>query len=176
MTEDEKTEQKIEQKTEVTKEDLKAPPPTEYTTKLGRVFQFGKPALKHRTMIMKVLKMMANETADYDAIIKCAKDRGLSVEQFLKLDETELTKDEIKSILKKSELIDSLEFADSMNEVLTEALYATIKKAPFTFETIKDFEEKMDDYSEAIELFPIAIKWVAQSAEGMSALNKNRKN
>ena len=163
---------KEEQETKPNEMELRTPAPVEYTTNNGRTFVFGKPALKHRNTIMKVLKLMANQTADYDAIIKCSKERGISLEQFIKLDESELTDDEKKAIIRKSEMVDNLEFAEVMNDVLTEALYATIKKAPFLFENIKDFEEKMDDYAEAMELFPIAIKWIAQSAQELAKVNK----
>ena len=152
--------------------DLKAPPPVEYTTSRGRAFVFGKPALKHRNTITKVLKMMSSQTADYDAIIRCAKARKMTVEQFISLDETDLTDDEKRAILNKSSTNENLDFAQVMNDMLTECLYATIKKAPFLFESMKDFEEKMDDYGEAVEMFPIAIKWIAQSAQDLSKVNK----
>jgi hypothetical protein len=152
--------------------DLKTPPPVEYKTSRGRDFVFGKPALKHRGTITKVLKLMASQTADYDAIVKCAKAREISLEQFLKLDEKDLTEDEKRAILKRSDMVENLSFADTMNDILTESLFATVKKAPFLFTTMADFEEKMDDYGEAIELFPIAIKWIAQSAKDLASVSK----
>jgi hypothetical protein len=172
------TEEEAKKETDTTKGtsqlalDMKAPPPVEYTTKRGRAFVFGKPALKHRGIITKVLKLMAAQTADYNGIIECAKKRGMTMEQFLKLDETDLTEDEMRAIMKKSDLLNNMDFAETMNDVLTEALYATIKKAPFLFDTMKDFEDKMDDYGEAVELFPYAIKWIAQSAQELSKVNK----
>lgn len=152
--------------------ELKTPPPVEYTTARGRAFVFGKPALKHRNTIMKVLKLMSNQTADYAEIVKCSKKRNISLEQFLKLDENDLTDEEKRAILKGSDTGSNMMFAETMNEVLTEALYSTIKKAPFLFTTQADFEEKMDDYGEAMELFPIAIKWIAQSAQDISKVNR----
>lgn len=153
---------------------LKDPPPREYTTKRDRVFEFGKPSLRHRKIITKVLKLMAEPTADYDAIVKCAKKRKMTVEEFIKLDENELTKDELKLIIKDSDPKKNVEYADMMNEILAEVLFATIKKAPFQFVSLDELEDKMDDYGEAIELFPIAVKWVAMAAAEIG--NINRKN
>jgi hypothetical protein len=165
------TEENIEEKkTQII--ELKTPPPVEYRTTRGRDFVFGKPALKHRSTILKVLKLMASQTADYDGIIKCAKTRNMSMDEFLKLDEKDLTEDEKRMILKGSDIIANLSFAETMNEILTESLYATIKKAPFLFTSMNDFEEKMDDYGEALEMFPIAIKWIALSASDMSKVNR----
>jgi len=149
---------------QITEEMMKTPPPSEYKTKRGRVFEFGKPALKHRSTIMKCLKVMKEPAADYNAILDCAKARSLSLEQFLALDESEYTIEEKRKMLKNSTNEGNLKFGDMLNEILTETLYATIKKAPFQFTTMDDFENKMDDYGEAIELFPIAIKWIAVSA------------
>lgn len=151
---------------------LKDPPPREYTTARGRLFEFGKPALRHRKIITKVLKLMSVPKADYDAIVECAKKRKISVDDFIKLDETQLTKDEMKSIMKDSDPAKNVEFADMMNEVLAEVLFATIKKAPFNFETLDELEDKMDDYGEAVELFPIAVKWVAMAASELGKINR----
>lgn len=165
-------EEQAKKETEQVVSELKIPPPVEYTTSRGRAFVFGKPALKHRNTILKVLKLMSSQTADYDAIVKCSKKRNITVEQFLKLDENDLTEEEKRGILKGSDMDNNMAFAETMNEVLTEALYSTVKKAPFLFTTQADFEEKMDDYGEAMEMFPIAIKWIAQAAQDISKVNK----
>ena len=151
---------------------LKTPPPREYTTARGRLFEFGKPALRHRKIITKVLKLMSKPTADYDAIVKCAKNRKMSVEEFIKLDENQLTPDEMRLILKDSSPEKNAEYADMMNEILSECLFATIKKAPFQFSTIDELEDKMDNYGEAVELFPIAVKWVAMAASELGRMNR----
>lgn len=151
---------------------LKNPPPREYTTARGRLFEFGKPALRHRKIITKVLNLMAKPTADYDAIIQCAKKRKMSVDDFIKLDETELTEAELKAIVKESSPAKNAEYADMMNDILAEVLFATIKKAPFQFGTLEELEERMDDYGEAVELFPIAVKWVAVAASDLGHLNR----
>jgi len=153
-------------------EDTFTPPPKEVTTARGRAFEFGKPALKHRATITKVLKVMQSQKADYDEIVKCAKARNLSVEEFVKIDEHELTEDEKRAILGSKDNSLDVEFANAMNDILTECLYATIKKAPFNFTTMDDFESKMDDYAEAVELFPIAARWVAVAAREMGNLNR----
>lgn len=153
---------------------LKTPPPTEYTTSRNRVFHFGKPSLRHRRTVVKVLKIMQEPAADYKAIVACAKERGMELEEFLKLDESDYTEDELRRMIKKSSADFNIMFADMMTEVLTEVLYATIKKAPFQFTTIESFEEGMDDYAEAVELFPVAVKWVAQAAVDIK--NIDRKN
>ena len=153
---------------------LKDPPPREYETARGRLFEFGKPALRHRKIITRVLKLMAEPTADYDAIVKCAKKRKMTVEDFIKLDEKEFTEAEKKAIVKDSDPAKNVEYADMMNEILAEVLFATIKKAPFQFVSLDELEDKMDDYGEAVELFPIAVKWVAMAAAEMG--NINRKN
>lgn len=169
MSEDKKPEQSEEVASK-----LKTPPPSEYTTQGNRVFVFGKPALKHRKTIMKVLKALREPAADYDAILKCAKDRGMELEDFLKLEESDYTVEEKRAILKDSSVDDNFKYAELMSDILTETLYATIKAAPFNFTTLEDFEEKMDDYGEAVELFPIAVKWVALSA--LDLKNIDRKN
>lgn len=153
---------------------LKDPPPREYKTARGRLFEFGKPALRHRKIITRVLKLMAEPTADYDAIVKCAKKRKMTVEEFIKLDEKEFTKDEKRAIVNDSDPAKNVEYADMMNEILAEVLFATIKKAPFEFSSIDELEDKMDDYGEAVELFPTAVKWVAVAAAEIG--NINRKN
>lgn len=153
---------------------LKAPPPVEYETKRGRKFEFGKPALKHRSTIIRCLKVMREPAADYDAINECAKARGMTTEQFVSLKESEYTIEEKRKIMKDSTSDENLKYGEMMNEILTETLYATIKKAPFSFTTIDDFENKMDDYGEAVELFPIAIRWIAVAA--MEISNTQRPN
>ena len=154
----------MSEETEQKPDGLKNPPPSEYETALGRVFEFRKPALRHRNIILKVLKVLEAQTADYQEIIKCAKERGMSVEQFMKVPESEYTESEIRRIMKDSDPSHQIEFAEMMNEILVETLYATIKKAPFSYSTMEEFEAKMDDYAEAVELFPVATKWVAQAA------------
>ena len=153
---------------------LKDPPPREYTTARGRLFEFGKPALRHRKIITRVLKLMSEPTADYDAIVECAKKRNMTVEEFIKIDENQLTEDEMRTIMKDSDPKKNVEYADMMNDILAEVLFATIKKAPFQFTTLDELEDKMDDYGEAVELFPTAVKWVAMAASEIG--NINRKN
>ena len=152
-------------------EDNFTPPPREYETKRGRVFEFGKPALKHRNTITKVLRVMQAQKADYEEIIKCAKARGMTVEDFVKLNENELTDDEKRAITGSGDCLD-VEFANAMNDILTECLYATIKKAPFQFETMEELERGMDDYTEAVELFPIAARWVSVAAREMGNMKR----
>jgi len=151
---------------------LKTPPPSEYKTGRGNVFMFGKPALRHRKIVMKVLKIMREPAADYNAIVECAEARGLTVEQFIALKENELTKEELQKIMKHSTLDSNISFAESMNEILTEVLYATIRKAPFQFSSLEEFENLMDDYGEALELFPIAIKWVALASADIGRIDR----
>lgn len=173
MTDEETVEakEKLEQK-----EDgsglLRNPPPSTHTTKRKRTFEFGKPSLKHRKIIIKVLKIMKEPAADYNAIIVCAKARKMSVDEFCKIDEEALTEAEKRAIMKHSSLEDNLQFAESMNDILTEVLYATIKKAPFEYKTMEEFESKMDDYAEALEMFPIAIKWIALSATEIGSIDR----
>jgi len=151
---------------------LRNPPPSTHTTKKNRTFEFGRPSLKHRKIIMKVLRIMKEPAADYNAIIECAKARKMSVDDLCKLDEKEYTDAEKRAIMKRSTLGDNLEFADSMNDILTEVLYATVKKAPFIYTTLEEFENKMDDYAEAVELFPIAVKWIALSAAEIGTIDR----
>lgn len=156
---------------------LKTPPPREYTTARGRLFEFGKPALRHRKVITKVLKFMAQPTADYEAIIECAEKRKMTVEEFIKLDETELTREELEAITNTSTPEKKAEYTELLNDILSETLLATIKKKEAgktvpRFESINDLEAFMDDYGEAVELFPIAIKWVAMSATKLGELNR----
>ena len=170
---------KNEKETKATDEyGLKTPPPREYTTARGRLFEFGKPALRHRKLITKVLKFLSMGSIDYDSLVTCAKKRKISVEDFTKLKETELTKEELEVITNMDTPAKKAEFTEMMNEILAEVLLATLKKnvsgkmVP-RFESIDDLEIEMDDYGEAVELFPIATKWVAiASNEG----NANRKN
>lgn len=148
------------------------PPPEVYTTKRGREFHFGKPGLKHRAIITKVLRVMSEEHADYDAIIACAKARGITVEEFTELSEEEYTEEEQRKILINSSTKDNVEFAAKANEIITEVLFATVKKAPFPFETIHQFEEKMDDYGEALELTVIGMRWVSASVEDLKSVDR----
>lgn len=166
----------MSEKSEQSKDEtgLKTPPPKEYTTARGNAFVFGKPALKHRKIIVRVLKLMQEPAADYEEIIKCAKARKMSVGDFVKLPEDAFTEEEKRAIIKQDTPENKLKFADMMSEILTEVLYATIKEAPFQFDTIDDLESKMDDWSEAVELFPIAVKWVALAA--LDLKNIDRKN
>ena len=158
---------------------LKDPPPREYTTARGRLFEFGKPALRHRKIITKVIGFMAKPSIDYEAIVECAKKRKMEVEEFVRLDEKELTKEELMAITKTTTPEKKAEYAELLNDILAEALIATIKKdvagkqVP-RFDSLDDLEQYMDDYGEAVELFPIAIKWVAMAAESIG--NINRKN
>lgn len=151
---------------------LKTPPPREYTTARGRLFEFGKPSLRHRKIITQVIKFMAAPSVDYEALTECAKQRKMEVEEFIKLDEKELTKKELEAITKTTAPEKKAEYAKLLNEILAESLFATIKKP--SFEELEDLERYMDDYGEAVELFPIAIKWVAMAAETIG--NLNRKN
>lgn len=160
------------EETEQKPDGVKSPPPSEFTTSLGRVFEFRKPALRHRNIIMKVLKVLEAQTADYEEILKCAKERGMSVEAFIEIPEEEYTETEMKRMLKHSDPKDQIEFAEMMNEILVETLYATIKAAPFKYSTMEEFEEKMDDYAEAVELFPTATKWVAQAALDLKRIKR----
>lgn len=146
--------------------------PREYVTKRGRTFEFGKPALKHRKIVSKVIKLMAEPKANYDGIIQCAKNRGMSLEQFLQLDEREYTPEELRIMVGESGIEKNAEFANLMNDILTEVLYATVKKAPFVFEDISDFEEKMDDYAEAVELFQVGVRWIAKAASELSQVDR----
>jgi len=158
---------------------LKTPPPREYTTARGRNFLFGKPALRHRRVITQVIKFMAAPSADYEAIIKYAKKRKMEVEEFMMIDEKKLTKEELEAITKTTTPEKKAEYAEMLNEILSESLLATIKKSVSgkqfpRFETLDDLEAYMDDYGEAVELFPIAIRWVAMASETIG--NLNRKN
>jgi len=152
----------------------KTPPPSEYTTKRGRVFHLGRPALKHRKIVTKVLKAASAQSADYQGIIECAKKRGISIEQFVALEESELTPEELTKVLRAP--LENVQWAEMMNDILTEALFATVRKAPFPFASIEQFEEGMDDYAEAVEMFPIAVKWISLSAKDMTGRPEDRKN
>ena len=151
---------------------LKAPPKDKMTTVRGREFHFGKPALKHRKVITKCLQLMSSQGADYDAIVKCAKARNMSVEDFVRLPEEDFTIEEKKAILKNNDGQSTTEMAEMMNDMLAEVLYATIKKAPFTFSSLDEFEEKMDDYAEALELFANSIRWIAVSAQDLAKIDR----
>ncbi|MHA1136508.1 MAG: hypothetical protein ACTSSE_08480 [Candidatus Thorarchaeota archaeon] len=158
---------------------LKTPPPKEYETARGREFLFGKPALRHRMIVSKVMKFIAKPAANYGGIIKCAKKRKMTVEEFLKLDETKLTKDELKEVMKGTDNDKNAEFAGEMMDILVDVLLATIKKRDGEkivprFDNHDDLETVMDDLGESIELFPIALKWVQLAIADIG--NINRKN
>ena len=152
------------------------PPPEYYKTKTGNNFKFGRPGLKHAAVISKAMKIMAKPTADYDAIIKCAKARKLSLEEFVDLSEDELTEDEKRAILKHSDKESNAEFAAEMNAIMAEVLFATIKettKFTITREMMQArFVEEMDDYGECLELFPIACRWIKLAVEDLQGVNR----
>jgi len=151
---------------------LKDPPPREYTTARGRLFEFGKPALRHRKVVSKVMKFMAAPKADYDGMLKCAKKRKITIDEFIKLDETQLTEDELRMVMKDSDPGQQAELTEYMLDILVDVLFSTIKKAPFQFSTIDELEAEMDDLGESIELFPIAVKWVAMAIADIGKLNR----
>lgn len=156
---------------------LKTPPPREYTTARGRNFLFGKPALRHRTTVTKVMKFIAKPAANFEGIIKCAKKRKMTVEEFMKLDETKLTKDELKEIMKGTDHESNTELTGNMMDIMVDVLLATIKKEEHgnltpRFENPADLENMMDDVGESIELFPIALKWVSLAIEDIRNINQ----
>ena len=166
-----KKEEEVEQADE-SDFNLKSPPKDVIVTSKGREFHFGKPALKHRKVITKCLKLLSSQGADYDEIVKCAKARNMTVEEFIKLPEEAFTTEEKRAILKKSDSQSNIEMGEMMNEMLTEVLFATVKKAPFSFTSLQDFEEKMDDYAEAVELFANAIRWISVSAQDLAKIDR----
>jgi len=157
---------------------LKTPPPREYTTARDRHFLFGKPALRHRGIVTKVMKFLIKPAANFEGIIKCAKKRKMTVEQFMVLDENQLTKDELKEVMKGTDNEKSTEFVGDMMGIMVDVLIATIKKEAAgkivpRFENCDELETYMeDDLGEAIELFPIALKWVSLAIEDIQKLNR----
>ena len=156
---------------------LNSPPPRSHETYTKTTFEFGKPGLKHKQAMNKVVKLAFGDKVDYNAMLECAKARKISIDDFIELDEEELTDAEKRKIISGGK--SNEEFAALMNDILTESLYATIKKnSRFEMKigkkdiSIDEFEEQMDDYAEAVELFPIAVKWIMFAYAHLSKLKR----
>ena len=146
-------------------------PPSEVDVPGVGLFVFAKPKMKHRNVITKAMRIMSEQHADYGAIVAGAKKRKMSVEKFIDLPESAYTDDEKRMMVKASTGEDNIQFAEKMNDMLAETLWATIKMAPFPFETMEELNEKLD-YSVAVYLFPTAVRWLAISIKELQQVKR----
>lgn len=121
-------------------------------------FVFGQPKLKHRVLIGKIIGAVQTSDKGQKVAQQIADGRKITLEEASKIPEDELT-DEEKELLGESLNMESI------SGVMTEAIFVTLREAPFEFKTVADIDDEMN-YSTGLRLVRYAMEQIRDSILG----------
>lgn len=160
MTIDEETKQ-------VTKEDM--PITKTILCKTGNEYTIGRPRMKHRRIIAKVIKVLQeiygfmSEGGVDDMVVEVAKDMNISVEELSKIELQDLPDEQRKKLV---QIRDEDVPIDQVAEIQNEAIFVCLIKAPFDWDTktstLEDLEENLD-YGDGWELLRECTPYIVNS-------------
>lgn len=139
------------------------------TCKTGNVFVIGRPRMKHRHIIAKVIKVLQGiygtmEKGGTDEIVVgVAKAMGITIEELSKIELQDLPEEHRAKLMNiKDEDVPIEQVADIQNE----AIFVCLLEAPFPWNpktsTLEDLEENLD-YGDSWELLQECTPYIVNS-------------
>ncbi|MCK5641323.1 MAG: hypothetical protein KAJ19_11015 [Gammaproteobacteria bacterium] len=135
----------------------------------GSVYTIGRPRMKHRHMIAKVIKVLTNiygsmqNSGVDESVAEVAKEMGITVEQLSKIELHDLSKEHREKLMKMNE--DDVPI-DQVAEIQNEAIFVCLQEAPFDWNpktsTLEDLEENLD-YGDSWELLRECTPFIVNS-------------
>jgi len=127
-------------------------------------FVFGRPKLKHRKLVAKILKSIQPSPETTKQLKMIADTHGVDVDELDTVDEDKFSETE-------KEILSSNNDIEKVSDLLTEILLCTLKESPFKTINATVLEEELE-YTDAIKLMQPGIFAIK---EGMLSL-ADRKN
>jgi len=123
-------------------------------------YHFGKPKLKHRDVIIKIWKKLTTASINYEGAQEVMEVRGLkNIEELAAIPEGEFTPEEVALLMKG---IGGDQNLEDIISVMSDALYITLRKAPWPIEKQSDIDDNLD-FDESLVLAKNAILWIKET-------------